>query len=565
MTGPDPGRRDFLAWCGGVGLGATLFPEALAALAQDAPTISLSMIEQAEKLAGLEFTEAQRQQLQRGANERRATFARLRERPLDNQVAPCLHFDPVAPGRSRPAPAARRVALTAAAAAPDLEPPTAVEELAFAPVWRLSALLKARAITSVELTEMYLARLERHDPTLLCTVTLMKERALAQAAAADAELDAGKWRGPLHGVPWGAKDLLYTKGVRTTFGAEPFRDFVPGFDAAVVERLDAAGAVLLAKLTLGALAMGDVWFGGMTRNPWKPEQGSSGSSAGSASATTAGLVAFAIGSETLGSIVSPSTRCGATGLRPTFGRVSRHGAMALSWSMDKLGPLCRDALDCALVFAAIEGRDERDRSTVDLGFDCDAARPLGELKIGFLKSGFPATADAADRAVLDVLRAAGATLTAVELPGAAAADLGDMLMVEAASAFDDLTRSGGVDLLREQGPGSWPNLFRGARLVPAVEYLRAARRRTELLETMAQAFADHDVVVAPPFAGNVLGLTNLTGHPALVLPHSFSKEGTPESITFLGKLYGEAELVRVGAAFQSATDFHRRMPPKFAV
>lgn len=562
MANSDPARRDFLAWCGSLGLGATLFPDALSGLAQDAPAITRSMIEQAEKLAGLSFTDEQRAQLESAANERRATFARLRARPLDNQVAPCLHFDPMPNGRARPPVAARRVVLPPNAS---VAAPTEVEELAFAPVWQLSTLLREREISSLELTEMFLARLERHDAELLCTVTLLKERALAQAAAADAELDAGKWRGPLHGVPWGAKDLLYTAGVRTTFGAEPYRDQVPAFDAAVVERLAAAGAVLVAKLTLGALAMGDVWFGGMTRNPWNPAQGSSGSSAGSAAATAAGLVPFAIGSETLGSIVSPSTRCGATGLRPTFGRVSRHGAMALSWSMDKLGPLCRSALDCALVFAALEGRDERDRSTVDLGFDFDATVPLAQLKLGYLKAGYPANAAVADRAVLDVLRAQGATLEPVELPGAAAGDLGDMLTVEAASAFDDLTLSGGVDRLSEQGPGAWPNLFRSARLIPAVEYLRAARRRTELLEETWQSFRDFDVIVSPPFAGNVLQLTNLTGHPALVLPHGFAKDGTPTSITLIGRLYGEAALLRVGAAFQAATDHHLKMPPRFAV
>ncbi len=555
-------RRDFLAWCGSLGLGATLFPQRLLAVAQDAPRITAAMIEQAEKLAGLAFTEAQRKQLEQGVNGQLASFAHLRERPLDNQVAPCLYFDPVAPGRVRPPAAARRVKLPEA---PPLEVPGDVEALAFAPVWQLSELLRTGGVTSVELTEMYLQRLERHDPELFCVVTLLRESALAQAKQADAEIAAGQWRGPLHGLPWGAKDLLYTKGIRTTFGAEPYRDFVPTIDAAVVERLRAAGAVLLAKLTLGALAMGDVWFGGMTRNPWNPAQGSSGSSAGSASATTAGLVGFGIGSETLGSIISPSTRCGATGLRPTFGRVSRHGAMALSWTMDKLGPLCRSALDCALVFSVLEGRDDRDRTTVDLGFDFDATRPLSSLKIGYLKSAFPMVGGGADKAVLDVLRAQGASLTPVELPGASADDIAGMLTVEGASAFDDLTRNGGVDQLKEQGGGSWPNLFRTARLYPAVEFLRAARLRTLLLEETAVAFADYDVIVAPPFAGNVLTLTNLTGHPALVLPNGFAKDGTPTSITFLGKLYGEAEVLRVGVAYQQATDFHTRMPPRFEV
>ncbi len=559
-------RRELLAWLGSLGLGATVFPAKLLGLVQSASSgaaqVTLPMIEQAEKLAGLSFTDAQRKQMERGVNDRLESITRLRNRTLDAQVAPCLHFDPVPPGRARPVSAIRRVKLPPPA---PLDVPDDLEELAFAPVSRLAELLRARAITSVELTEMYLARLERLDPTLLCVVTLLKDEAMRQAKQADVELAAGKWRGPLHGVPWGAKDLLYTRGIRTTFGAEPFRDFVPDEDARVVERLNDAGAVLVAKLSLGALAMGDVWYGGMTRNPWNPKEGSSGSSAGPAAATAAGLVGFSIGSETLGSIVSPSTRCGATGLRPTFGRVSRAGSMALSWSMDKLGPICRSALDCALVFAAIEGRDERDRSTVDLGFDFDATRPLSKLRLGYLKPHFTQVGDSADRSVLDVLRSLGAGLEPVEFPDAEARDLTLMLDVEAASAFDDLTRSGGVEQLKEQHPAAWPNLFRTARLVPAVEYLRASRLRTLLLETMAAAFADFDVVVAPAFGGNTLALTNLTGHPALVLPDGFTKSGAPTSITFIGRLYDEAELLTVGHAFQAATDFHTRQPPGFAV
>jgi Asp-tRNA(Asn)/Glu-tRNA(Gln) amidotransferase A subunit family amidase len=330
-----------------------------------------------------------------------------------------------------------------------------------------------------------------------------------------------------------------------------------------VERLDAAGAVLVAKLTLGALAMGDVWFGGMTRNPWNPAEGSSGSSAGSASATAAGCVGFAIGSETLGSIVSPSSRCGTTGMRPTFGRVSRYGAMALSWSMDKLGPLCRSALDCALVLDAIAGRDERDRSTVDVPFAFDATRPLGELKVGVVREAATRSGDAADRQTLETLKGLGVELRPAKLPDLAIEAISMMLTVEAASAFDDLTRDGGVDQLKEQGPGAWPNLFRTARLVPAVEYLRAARLRTRLIEETAAAFGDLDVIVAPAFGGNTLTLTNLTGHPALCLPNGFRKNGTPSSITFLGKLYGDAEILRLGHAFQAATDFHRKTPEAF--
>ena len=561
------GRREFLAfssWTAGLGLATTAFPRALWAQVQaaGAPRVTPAMIEQAEHLAGLAFTDAQRKQMEDGVNRTLASIDALRAEKLPNQLAPCLNFDPLPPGRVRPPPAPR--------VAPKLPPPPAPEpftdpeELAFRPLWQLSELVRTREITSVELTEMYLARLERFAPKLLFVVTLLRDRALAQAKRADEEIAVGKWRGPLHGIPWGAKDLLHTKGIATTYGAEPFRGQLPAEDAAVVEKLDAAGAVLVAKLTLGALAMGDVWFGGMTRNPWNPAEGSSGSSAGSASATAAGCVGFAIGSETLGSIVSPSSRCGTTGMRPTFGRVSRWGAMALSWSMDKLGALCRDALDCALVLDAIAGRDERDRSTVDVPFRFDATRPIGELKVGVL-SGVAArgAGEAADRQTLETLKSLGVDPKPFKFPDAPVEAINLMLGVEAASAFDDLTRDGGVDALKEQGPGAWPNQFRTSRLVPAVEYLRAARLRTRLLEQTAEAFGDLDVVVAPAFAGNTLGLTNLTGHPALCLPNGFRKNGTPTSITFVGKLYGDAEVLRLGHAFQAATDFHRRVPEAF--
>ena len=560
-------RRELLAWCAGAGLGATAFPRALwaqvsaqAATPPAATRVTIDMIDQALKVAGLTFSSAQLHLMERGVNQALDSFETMRKLPLPNGLAPCLNFDPLPPGLVRPAPSPRQVPKLPAAAT---EPFTDPEELAFRPLWQLSELVRTREITSTELTEMYLARLERFAPKLLFLVTLMREQALAQAKQADAEIEAGKWRGPLHGIPWGAKDLLATKGVRTTWGAEPYREQVAQEDAAVVEKLRDAGAVLLAKLTLGALAMGDVWFGGMTRNPWRPEEGSSGSSAGSASATAAGCAGFAIGSETLGSIVSPSSRCGVTGLRPTFGRVSRRGAMALSWSMDKLGALCRSALDCALVLDAIGGRDERDRTTVDVPFVFDATRPIGELKVGYLKEQFQRPGDSSDGATLETLKGLGVELKPVKLPDMAIDAISMMLTVEAASAFDDLTREGSVDQLKEQGPGAWPNLFRTARLVPAVEYLRAARLRTQLIEETAKAFGDLDVIVAPAFGGNTLTLTNLTGHPALCLPNGFRKNGTPSSITFIGKLYGDAEILRLGHAYQSATDFHRRTPEAF--
>ncbi|MGH7576320.1 MAG: amidase, partial [Longimicrobiales bacterium] len=385
------------------------------------------------------------------------------------------------------------------------------------------------------------------------------------------EIAAGRYRGPLHGIPWSAKDLLATRGYRTTWGAKPYEDQMIDLDATVVERLDAAGAILVAKLTLGALAQGDVWYGGRTRNPWNPEQGSSGSSAGSSAATVAGLVGFAIGTETLGSIVSPSTRTGATGLRPTFGRVSRHGAMALVWSMDKIGPICRSVEDCALVFDAIRGPDGHDPTLRDVPFNWAATVRPADLRIGYYSSAFDSQESDRDRerkpfddATLDVLRSLGANLIPIETP--AQYPLGALrsaiLSVEAAAAFDELTRSGRDQLMERS---SWPNTFREARLVPAVEYIQAMRVRTLVMQAMHEVMRDIDVLVAPSFAGNALLLTNLTGHPCVVLPNGFRPDGTPVSISFIGKLYGEAEALALAKAYQDATEFHTRVPPRFAV
>jgi Asp-tRNA(Asn)/Glu-tRNA(Gln) amidotransferase A subunit family amidase len=414
---------------------------------------------------------------------------------------------------------------------------------------------------------MYLDRLERHGPQLECVISVTRERALRQARERDREIARGEIRGPLHGIPWGAKDLLAVEGYPTTWGAQPYREMVLEQDAAVVSRLDEAGAVLVAKLTLGALAQGDYWYGGRTRNPWNLEQGSSGSSAGSAAATVAGLVGFSIGSETLGSIVSPSTRTGATGLRPTFGRVSRAGAMALSWSMDKLGPIGRSVEDCALVFAAIHGADGRDPTARTARFEWDAERPVDDLRVGYIASAFEGDdADPDDAAVLEVLRAQGVEPVPVELPDAY--PLGAMrviLTAEAAAAFDDLTRSGRDDELVRQTRGSWPNSFRTARLIPAVEYIQANRVRSMVMGALASALDGLDAVLTPSFASNVLLMTNLTGHPVTVLPHAFSEAGTPKSFSFLGRLYGDDASLRLAHAYQRATDTHLRVPPLFAV
>jgi len=412
---------------------------------------------------------------------------------------------------------------------------------------------------------MYLERLKKHGPTLECVITLTEETALAQAKRADNEIAAGKYRGSLHGIPYGAKDLLAVKGYKTTWGAAPFKYQVIDVDATVVKKLEEAGAVLVAKLTLGALAWGDVWYGGMTRNPWNPEQGSSGSSAGSAPATSAGLVSFAIGTETWGSIVSPSTRCGTTGLRPTFGQVSRTGAMALSWSMDKIGPICRTVEDCAIVFDVIRGPDGLDQSVVDLPFVYRSDVDLGNLKIGYTEELFESDYEnkAADAETLAKLRALGADLIPIELSEYPVSSLAFVLSAEAAAAFDELTRSGDDDLLVRQIKNAWPNVFRSSRFIPAVEYIQANRVRYMMIQEMEKKLAEIDVYVAPSFGGNNLLMTNLTGHPCVVLPNGFDEKGSPVSISFTGRLFREGTLLAVAKAYQDATDFHQRHPEGF--
>lgn len=437
------------------------------------------------------------------------------------------------------------------------------EDLAFFPVTQLAPLVRARRVSSVGLTRMYLGRLEQLSPKLNFAITLTADLALDQARRADSEIRRGRYKGPLHGIPWGAKDLLATRGIPTTWGAEPYRNQVIDYDATVVERLEKAGAVLVAKLSMGALAMGGLWFGGMTKTPWNAEQTSSGSSAGSASATAAGCVGFSIGTETLGSIVTPSIRCGVTGLRPTFGRVSRHGAMALSWTMDKIGPICRSVEDCALVLHAIYGPDGKDTTVADVPLRWNPAQPLGRLRIGVLQKEIDALKD--DEKPLYVqaladLRKAGAKLQPVELPPFDTGPLLTVLSAEGAAAFDDLTRNGGLDLLQDQGPGAWPNSFRTSRIIPAVEYIRAQRARTLLMRRMEAFFADWDVIVTPPYAGGILTITNLTGHPQVVVPCGFA-EGMPRGLSFVGKLYEEGTALRVALAFERATKWHSMRPP----
>jgi Asp-tRNA(Asn)/Glu-tRNA(Gln) amidotransferase A subunit family amidase len=612
-------RRRFLSACSGLGLGGTLFPGVLWAQAQSQGTakITKEMIDNAAAIADVPISEETKEMMLDNLNQQAKSYEAIYALHIPNSVAPSLIFDPVLPGMKfeterRPS----RMSKPSPMAVPST--PKNIQDVAFQSVRELAELVRTRKVSSVALTEMYLERLKRYDTTLKFVVTLTEDRARAQAKEADREIARGKYRGPLHGLPWGAKDLLAAKGYRTTWGAGGFENQNIDEDATVVKRLDEAGAVLVAKLTLGALALGDNWFGGVTRNPWQPGQGSSGSSAGPASATAAGCVAFSIGSETLGSISSPSTRCGCTGLRPSFGLVPRTGAMALSWSMDKLGPICRAVEDCALVLEAIYGPDEKDPSVKNAAFHWDAELDWRKLRVGYLKADFeprpqePSQTAAEEsaatpeeqkkrddqkrrreagraraeydrkfnNAALAKLKEMGVDLLPVEMPKFPYQSIVSMLSVEAAAAFDELTRTGRDKLLTSQKPFDWPNSFRSARFVPAVEYIQASRARRMAMDAVAKVFAGVDVIVAPTNGGEQLVITNLTGHPSVILPNGFRGDdapkpptddpgdfqnaggpGTPVSLTFLGNLYGEAKLLALARAYQDATEFHRKHPP----
>jgi len=523
-----------------------------------AKRITTKEIEAAEKMIGLHFTQKERKMMLENLRRNLQSYTQMREVKLENHVPPPFLFTPLLPGmsvnsKSLPVTSPKDM---------DIKIPENPEDLAFYPVTSLAQLIKSRQVTSVALTELYLKRLKKYGPLLECVITLNEDPALEQARKADAEIEAGKYRGPLHGIPWGAKDLLATKGIKTTWGAMPYKDQVIDEDATVVKRLEEAGAVLVAKLTMGALAMGDVWYGGKTKNPWNLEQGSSGSSAGSAAATSAGLVGFAIGTETMGSIVSPSTRCGVTGLRPTFGRISRFGAMALSWTMDKIGPICRSAEDCALVFHSIYGPDGKDPTVLDFPFAWNPSQDLTEIKVGYLKKAFEQDYETKknDQAVLEILGQLGIEIIPFELPEFPARAISLILRAEAAAAFDELTRSGRDDLLIRQSREAWPNIFRQSRFIPAVEYIQANRLRTLLMHQMAEKMKEIDVYIAPTYGSTSLLITNMTGHPTVVLPNGFDEQGNPTSISFIGNLFEEAKTLRLAKAFQDATDFHLKHP-----
>lgn len=513
-----------------------------------------------ETLYDLSFTDAERDSMQQALQQYQRDFAALHKYTLSNRTPMSLVFNPLPVGfvpEVNQRPPVWELPKTVAL-------PADMNELAFYPVYKLAVLIRSRRITSLQLTELYLQRIKKYADTLQCVISVLEESALREARQADDEIAKGKYRGPLHGIPYGVKDLLAVEGTRTTWGAAPYKEQIVDGTATVVKKLQTAGAVLVAKFTLGALAMGDIWYGGVTKNPWNLKQGSSGSSAGSASATVAGLVAFSIGTETLGSIVSPSTRCGASGLRPTFGAVSRTGAMALSWSMDKIGPICRSAFDAALVFEAIRGRDPLDAFSIQAAFNYNASQDIRKLKVGYIKSAFESTYGnkANDEKVLQQLRDLGVTLTAVELPQqipVGAVRL--MLTAEAAAAFDDLTRSNLDDELTDQRRQAWPNIFRAARFIPAVEYINASRVRQQLIEQYHAATKDFDVIVAPSFAGTQLLTTNLTGHPCVVVPNGFDASGSPTSICFLGRLFGEAAALQLARAYQQVTPWEDNIPP----
>lgn len=520
--------------------------------------LSTKDIEAAEKIIGLHFSQKERKMMLNNLKRNLSSYEELRKTDIQNEVSPAIFFNPLLPGMT---PEKKRKPFVYSVEE-DVQVPENFEDLAFYPVTALAQLIKSHKITSTELTQLYLKRLKKYGPILECVITTTEDLALKQSERADEEIASGLYRGPLHGIPWGAKDLLATKRIKTTWGAMPYKDQMIDEDATVVKRLEEAGAVLVAKLSMGALAMGDVWYGGKTRNPWNVEQGSSGSSAGSAAATAAGLVGFAIGTETWGSIVSPSNRCSVTGLRPTFGRVSRFGAMALSWSMDKIGPICRTVEDCALVFHAIYGPDNKDLTLVDLPFNWDTSADLNAIRIGYFKKAFEQDYKNKknDEAVLDVLRSLGLELIPLDLPDLPVNSISFILNAEAAAAFDELTRSGKDDLLVRQQRNAWPNSFRQARLIPAVEYIQANRLRHLFMKEMAERLKGLDVYVAPSFGGNTLLLTNLTGHPTVVVPDGFDEKGSPTSISFIGNLFEEAKMLRVAKAFQDATGFHLKHP-----
>ena len=574
MSNETMSRRDFVRMAGAGAAGAAAagvspLAELAKVAAQSDGGITSEHIAAAQELFGLNFSADQREQMLGTVASRIGQYQQMHATPLDDNLFPSFDFN-VDAGNAPATPVPRNAAVSAQG---EVTRPDNLEEVAFYPVTKLAELLRTRQVSSLELTEMYLARLKRYDPVLKCVTVYTEELAYEQARRADDEISSGNYRGALHGIPWGAKDLLAQSGYPTTWGAAPYKDRVIDVNATVVQRLEEAGAVLVAKLSLGALAFGDVWYGGVTRNPWNTEQGSSGSSAGPAAATAAGLVGFSIGSETFGSIALPANRCGVSALRPTFGTVSRYGAMPVTWSMDKLGPMCRSAEDCALVHSAIYGPDGHDASVRAAPFNWDPASDPRELRVGVAWDGVSELApspfmlpsefanlqaNAAKDA--DILRDIGFELVPVELPQTNVFALFLILFAEAAAARDYFTHDDTLEQLTRQDDGAWPTILRAARFIPAVEYINAQRMRTQLMSAMAQTMQDIDVFVAPSVGVNAMEITNFTGHPLAVVPNGFGEDGTPSSVSFVGGLFKDAETLAVAKAYQDATEWHRRHP-----
>jgi Asp-tRNA(Asn)/Glu-tRNA(Gln) amidotransferase A subunit family amidase len=550
------------------------------------PEVAPKTFIEAEKLVQVQMTG---EECAQAATSWRGNMASLYERrtgprkvALDSSLAPFSRYQSTMPGQKLP----ERKNLFVRSKSDPGPLPTIEEEIAFAPVTKLSQWIEQKKLTSERLTQIYLKRIEQYNPKLRCVITLTRELALQQAKEADAEIAAGRYRGPLHGIPWGGKDLLDTKGIPTTYGAEPFRNRIPKDDAAVVKRLRAAGAVLLAKLSLGALALNDIWFGGQTMNPWLVEEGASGSSAGPGAATAAGLVGFAIGSETGGSIVAPSMRCGVTGLRPTYGRVPRTGAMTLCWSLDKLGPMTRSVEDSLLVLQAISGPDPGDLSSVPSTWDFDANAGVKGLRVGYFPAWMKeAPATDVDRMALETLKKVGMEPVEVSIPDWPYGSLNLILFAEGAAAFEELTLSGGLNQLHEQTYDAWPNIFRQARFLSAVDFVQTDRFRRKVCEEMARVFESVDLLLVPSLRDDILTITNNTGHPSLTMRAGFVEVSearsdwapdpsrpvakfsparrVPHGITLIGRLFDEGTVGRAGISLEKAFGVVGENPPGF--
>jgi Asp-tRNA(Asn)/Glu-tRNA(Gln) amidotransferase A subunit family amidase len=524
--------------------------------------VSVSQIINTEKMFALSFNEAKRDSMLSILSDKIKTYHYIHSANLDNSVPFPLWFNPILPEMNIP-----KKSLPVNFIIPDnIALPKNINELAFYSIPQLASLIKHKKISSQQLTRFYLNRLKKYGPILHCVIELTEEIAMKQAKLADEEMAKGIYRGPLHGIPYGIKDLFAVKGTHTTWGTPPYKNQIIDETCFVAAQLEKAGAVLVAKLSLGELAMDDIWFGGLTRNPWDTSKGSGGSSAGSASATAAGLVAFAIGTETYGSIVDPSMRCGVTGLRPTYGSVAKTGAMALAWSSDKIGPLCRSAEDAAIVFNYIHGADSHDRSSINFAFNYTGIIDISKLKIAYIKNYIDSLpASATEKQTLVVLKKMGAQIKEIDFPDNLHGDeiLSLIIGVESAAAFDPLTRSDKDDEMVQQNKDRWPNTFRTSRFVPAVEYINACRLRYEIMKKMDPIIDAYDIIITPPEVGDQLAITNLTGNPSVTLPNGFDKNGMPASITFIGKHFGEAQLLAFTKKYQEATKFNLQHPLNF--